>query len=127
MNFSVETPPKNIDADFAVNAAMLIAKKIKSNPRNVAAEIIDLILSSLGDFVNKAEIAGAGFINIHLKDKVLFDELKKIVFEKDKYGSKESNHKEKIMRELKMIFKVIHHEFDHSSHSPIHRLLDPTQ
>ncbi|MCL2390179.1 MAG: arginine--tRNA ligase [Endomicrobia bacterium] len=98
--FSVEEPPKNIAADFAVNAAMLIAKKIKANPRNIAAEIIDLILSGMGDIINKADIAGAGFINLHLKDEVLFDELKKIVSEKDKYGSKASNNKEKIMVEF---------------------------
>ncbi|MDR1695559.1 MAG: arginine--tRNA ligase [Endomicrobium sp.] len=98
--FSVEEPPKNIDADFAVNAAMLLAKKIKSNPRTAAAEIIDLILKDLSAFVNKAEIAGAGFINLHIKNEVLFEELRKIISEKDKYGAKETNGKEKIMAEF---------------------------
>lgn len=98
--FSVEVPPKNIDADFAVNAAMIIAKKLKTNPRNVAQELIEVILAELKGLVSKAEIAGAGFINLHMKNECLYAELKNILEQKEKYGSLSSNNKEKIMVEF---------------------------
>ncbi|MCA6071267.1 MAG: arginine--tRNA ligase [Endomicrobium sp.] len=100
VKFSVEIPPKNINADFAVNAAMLIAKKIKTNPRIVAQEIIDIIIKEISEFIEKAEIAGAGFINLHLKNEVFYRELVTILKEKDKYGSLPENNKEKVMVEF---------------------------
>ena len=100
INFTVEVPPKNIAADFAVNAAMLLAKKIKTNPRIAAQELIDIILKEMGDLVEKADIAGAGFINLHLKNEVLHKELSEILARKDKYGSLPENDKEKIMVEF---------------------------
>jgi arginyl-tRNA synthetase len=100
INFSVEVPPKNIGADFATNSAMLIAKKIKINPRIVAQEIIDIIPKELSNLIEKAEIAGAGFINIHIKNDALYTELKTILKEKSKYGNIAVNNKEKILVEF---------------------------
>jgi arginyl-tRNA synthetase len=101
VNFTVEVPPKNIDADFATNAAMLIAKKVKINPRVTAQEIIDLISKKLPNLlIEKAEIASAGFINLHVKNNVLYTELKAILKEKNKYGSMAANNKEKILVEF---------------------------
>ncbi|MCL2334615.1 MAG: arginine--tRNA ligase [Endomicrobia bacterium] len=91
ISFSVENPPKNIEADFAVNAAMLIAKKIKANPRVVAQEISAEIMKEMSGIVEKTEIAGAGFINITVKNELLFKELGKILSLKDKYGSRAQN------------------------------------
>ncbi|MDR2251642.1 MAG: arginine--tRNA ligase [Endomicrobium sp.] len=100
VNFTVEVPPKNIDADFATNAAMLIAKKVKTNPRVTAQEIIDIISKKLPNLIEKAEIAGTGFINLHVKNNVLYTELKAILKEKNKYGSMAANNKEKILVEF---------------------------
>jgi arginyl-tRNA synthetase len=100
VSFTVEVPPKNIDADFATNAAMLIAKKIKANPRIIAQEIIDIISKELPNLIEKAEIACAGFINLHVKNEVLYRELKTILKEKSKYGSVSANNKEKILLEF---------------------------
>jgi arginyl-tRNA synthetase len=100
VSFTVEVPPKNIDADFATNAAMLIAKKIKINPRIVAQEIAGIISKELTNLIEKAEIAGAGFVNIHSKNDVLYTELKTILKEKNKYGSMAANNKEKILVEF---------------------------
>jgi arginyl-tRNA synthetase len=100
VNFTVEVPPKNIDADFATNAAMLIAKKVKINPRVAAQEIIDIVSKGLTNLIEKAEIAGAGFINFHVKNSVLYSELKAILKEKNKYGSMAANNKEKILVEF---------------------------
>lgn len=100
INFNVEVPPSNIDADLAVNAAMLMAKKIKANPRNVAQELIEIILKEMSDIIEKADIAGAGFINLHIKNEALYKEITEILEKKDKYGSLPENNKEKIMVEF---------------------------
>ncbi|MDR2437609.1 MAG: arginine--tRNA ligase [Endomicrobium sp.] len=100
VSFSVEVPPKNIDADFATNVAMLIAKKIKINPKIVAQDIIAIISKDISNFIEKAEIAGTGFINLHIKNDSLYTELKTILKEKNKYGSMAANNKEKILVEF---------------------------
>jgi len=50
--------------DFACNVAMQLAKRLKRNPRDVAKDIVDALPSS--PWVEKTEIAGAGFINFFL-------------------------------------------------------------
>ena len=98
--FSVEIPPKNINADLALNAAMVIAKKIKTNPRIIAQELSDIITAKLQSSVKAAEIAGAGFINLYFTDYFLQEELKKILDKKENYAKQESFGKEKIMVEF---------------------------
>ncbi|MDR3253423.1 MAG: arginine--tRNA ligase, partial [Endomicrobium sp.] len=100
LNSSVEIPPKNIDADFAFNAAMLIARKIKTNPKIVAQELIYLIIKDIPELIEKANIAGAGFINLTVKNQVLYKELEIILKEKNKYGGLTKNNKEKVIVEF---------------------------
>jgi arginyl-tRNA synthetase len=100
LDFTLEVPPKNIDADFALNAAMLIAKKVKINPRTVAQELIDITVKKIPELIEKAEIAGAGFINLRIKNEILYKELETILKEKDKYGSFPEKNKEKILIEF---------------------------
>jgi arginyl-tRNA synthetase len=99
LKFSIEVPPKNINADFAINAAMLIAKRNKTNPRLIAQELIDKILKEMSDLVEKAELAGAGFVNLYIKNSVLYKELVTILAEKENYG-KVLNNNEKAMIEF---------------------------
>jgi arginyl-tRNA synthetase len=100
LNFTLEVPPGNIDADFALNTAMLIAKKVKANPKTVAQELIDITVKEIPDLIEKAEIAGAGFINLRIKNEILYKELETILRDKDKYGSFPENNKEKILIEF---------------------------
>jgi arginyl-tRNA synthetase len=68
-NIASETPPKTELGDVAFPVAFELAKKIKQqtsekrNPR----EIADILKSSLEefDFVQKIEVAGAGYLNIY--------------------------------------------------------------
>jgi len=59
--------------DYQANGAMAAAKKVGSNPRELAARIVD----NLGEqpMIAKTEIAGPGFINIHLSESWLADTL----------------------------------------------------
>lgn len=51
--------------DYACNLAMQLAKPLHKNPREIAALLIDALPSS--PYLEKVEIAGAGFINLFLK------------------------------------------------------------
>lgn len=83
-NFSIETPPKSEMGDYATNIAMIIAGRDKKAPREIAEKIIST-MKTVKEFL-KVEIAGPGFINIFLKEDIYFDELKKILIEKENYG-----------------------------------------
>ena len=50
--------------DFACNIALPLAKQLKRNPRDLAKDIMDALPPS--PWVEKTEIAGAGFINFFL-------------------------------------------------------------
>ncbi len=100
ISFMAEIPPKNINADLALNAAMIMAKKIKTNPRNVAAELIEIITKEFQSIIKSAEIAGAGFINLHFTDEYLHNELKKILSEKENYAKQKNINRDKIMVEF---------------------------
>ncbi len=52
--------------DYQTNAAMLLAKPLKKNPREIATAISETV--DLDDLCEKIEIAGPGFINFHVRD-----------------------------------------------------------
>ena len=51
--------------DYQANAAMVLAKQAKANPRELAAKIADYFEAD--DICEKPEIAGPGFLNFRLK------------------------------------------------------------
>jgi arginyl-tRNA synthetase len=55
--------------DYQTNVAMILAKKLRANPRQIAARIIENI--DIADICERPEIAGAGFINFRLRDEFL--------------------------------------------------------
>jgi len=52
--------------DYACSIALPLAKQLKRNPRDLAKDIVDALPSS--PWVEKTEIAGAGFINFFLNN-----------------------------------------------------------
>jgi len=50
--------------DYQANLAMSLAKKVKQKPRDVAAALVEAV--ELDDLCTKLEVAGPGFINLHL-------------------------------------------------------------
>ena len=79
----VEVVPTTNDSfgDFQCNAAMAFAKELKRSPRDIAETFIEQV--SLPDFVEKAEIAGPGFINLFIKDLAIAEHIQYL--EKDEY------------------------------------------
>ena len=60
----IERPRDPSHGDFATNLAMLLAKALKKNPREIAQQLLAELPAS--PRISGAEIAGAGFINFRL-------------------------------------------------------------
>jgi len=60
----LDRPKQAQHGDFACNIAMQLAKELRANPRAIAQQILDALPASPD--LEKAEIAGAGFINLFL-------------------------------------------------------------
>lgn len=67
------TRPEEQFGDFASNVAMQLAKEQGKNPREIAEQIVSKLGSD--ETVDKAEVAGPGFINITVTDKYLASQL----------------------------------------------------
>jgi arginyl-tRNA synthetase len=72
--------------DYQINAAMGAAKKLKTNPRELGQKLIDCL--EVDDLAAKVELAGPGFINIHLKPQWLAGNLE-IALKDDKLSVSE--------------------------------------
>lgn len=55
--------------DYQANGVMAIAKQMKSNPRQLAQQVVDVL--DHGKLIDKAEVAGPGFINLFLSNGYL--------------------------------------------------------
>lgn len=78
--------PKNPDfGDFATNIALILAKELKQNPREVANTIIKDIEFE-ARYIEKLNIDGPGFINIKLSNRFYTEELEKIFEIGESYG-----------------------------------------
>lgn len=62
--------------DFSSNLAMILAKSAKINPIQLAEKIISLLPTDSA--VNKAEVAGVGFINFFINTDAQFEVIKQI-------------------------------------------------
>ncbi|MEI6322061.1 MAG: arginine--tRNA ligase [bacterium] len=70
--FAVITPAADTRfGDYQTNAAMVAAKSLKTNPREVAARILTHL--SVEDLCEKPQVAGAGFINFKILNAALAD------------------------------------------------------
>ena len=64
--------------DYQSNGVMGIAKKLGSNPRELANAIVEKINDDGHVLIEKLEVAGPGFINIHLSDTALIQRASEI-------------------------------------------------
>jgi arginyl-tRNA synthetase len=62
--------------DYQANGVMGAAKKLKTNPRELASKVVAQL--DLEGIASKIELAGPGFINIHLDENWLAEQLNKV-------------------------------------------------
>jgi arginyl-tRNA synthetase len=98
--FSVEAPRDPKHGDFAVNAAMILAKPAGKPPRELAAAIIDGVRAAdtAGEIAG-LEIAGPGFINVRLAPDVWLRALERAVAAGADYGRTEVGKGKKVIVE----------------------------
>lgn len=86
--------PANINfGDYSTNIALVLSRDIKKNPIDLANLVCQTINSSDCQFIEKVEVAGAGFINFYLKPEYLISQAEIINYENEfrnkmnEYGS----------------------------------------
>lgn len=60
-------------ADFQANGILALAKKLKGNPRELAAQVTGALPAT--DLIKEIEVSGPGFLNITLSDKAITETL----------------------------------------------------
>jgi arginyl-tRNA synthetase len=80
----LERPRHEGQGDWASNIAMLLAKPLKTKPR----ELAEVIVSKIGSdpHLEKMEVAGPGFINFFVTNLWVRDVLQTAVNEREKFG-----------------------------------------
>ncbi|MBL4581586.1 MAG: arginine--tRNA ligase [Gammaproteobacteria bacterium] len=68
---NVITASKPEFGDYQSNGVMSIAKKAGSNPRQLANDVVEKMTADANPLIERFEVAGPGFINIHLSDSAL--------------------------------------------------------
>ncbi len=88
-----ESPKVAAHGDFAVTAAMQLAKPLKANPRQVADQLKAALLALpvYQQWVADIEIAGPGFINIRLKPEAKQQIVREVLAEGARFGCQPSN------------------------------------
>ncbi len=88
-----ESPKVASHGDFAVTAAMQLAKPLKLNPRAVAEQLRTALLAqpAYQQWVADIEIAGPGFINIRLKPAAKQQIVREVLAQGERFGVQPAN------------------------------------
>ena len=86
--FVIERPKNAGQGDFSTNAAMLLAKPARSNPRAMAQALVDALPANAD--LAKVEIAGPGFINFHVDEAAWRRQIGQVLEQGAAYGRNES-------------------------------------
>jgi arginyl-tRNA synthetase len=85
--FTVEAPRDPAHGDFAVNAAMVLARAAGRPPRELAQSIVEAVRAvDAGGEIASLEVAGPGFVNVRLAQDVWLRALERAVAEGAGYG-----------------------------------------
>lgn len=79
----LEVPPQKEFGDFSTNIAMQSARIARKAPKMIAESIVEHMHY---DWLERAEVAGAGFINFFLKSDMVYEQLKAILLAGQNYG-----------------------------------------
>lgn len=89
----IETPNNPKNGDYATNIALLLCKELKTNPITLAENIVQNIKDKT---IEKIEVVKPGFINFYTNKEYLFDNINKILTEKENYGKNNYGKQKKI-------------------------------
>jgi arginyl-tRNA synthetase len=91
----LERPREQTHGDWATNVALVLAKPLRSKPRDIAEKLrAAMHLESAG--VSKIDIAGPGFMNFWLDAGRIASGLQAIIAADDRYGHSNTGHGEPV-------------------------------
>lgn len=90
----VEPPRDPAHGDLSTNAAMVVAKPLGKNPREVAAALVDRFSSDAD--IEAVDVAGPGFINFRLSSAVWHQVLKSVLSLGNAYGRSDVGQGERV-------------------------------
>ncbi len=95
---ALERPKQESHGDFAANVAMQLARELKKNPREIAQQLVNELPPSA--WVEKVDIAGAGFINFTLKAAAKTAVVQAVLAKAGEYGRSNAGGKQKVQVEF---------------------------
>ena len=102
----IERPKQSGHGDFSSNVALQAAKTAKMKPRDLAIALQESVAAqvsasaTLGDFIEKPEVAGPGFINFKLKAGTKTAVIRRILEEGAGFGRTSEGRGEKVQVEF---------------------------
>jgi arginyl-tRNA synthetase len=94
----LERPRQAEHGDYACNVALQLAKALKRAPREIAARLAAAL--PVSPYVEKTEIAGAGFINVFLKRSFKQQVVNRVLEAGERYGTGSLGQRRKIQVEF---------------------------
>jgi len=96
----LERPEQAEHGDFSSNLALQLAKALKKKPRELAVALQASVSASLGDLLERSEVAGPGFINFKLKAGTKTAVIRRILEEGAGFGRTREGRGEKVQVEF---------------------------
>ena len=84
--------------DYATSVALQLAKTLRQNPRELAARLVAALEPS--PWVERAEVAGAGFVNVFVSGAARRSVVSRILTEGDRFGRAESGSGDNVIVEF---------------------------
>lgn len=94
--YEVDVPKNYKFGDFTTNIAMKLASILKTSPKKIAEDILNRFQA---DFIEKAEVAGSGFINFFVSKDFFYNYLLNIINNED-FLKEEFGNNKKVMVEF---------------------------
>jgi arginyl-tRNA synthetase len=83
----LERPPRPELGDYSTNAALLLAPRLDSSPREVAVRLGAALEARLGGALERTDVAGPGFLNMFVSDQWLTDALGGVITSAELFGA----------------------------------------
>ncbi|HDM70962.1 MAG TPA: arginine--tRNA ligase [Thermotogales bacterium] len=86
VNFKVEIPPERF-GEFSSNVAMVLTRKLRMNPREIAEKLKERLRES--EIFEDVRIDGPGFLNFDLRNEIYLESLRRIIKNPKSFGRRE--------------------------------------
>jgi arginyl-tRNA synthetase len=100
LSIVLNIPPQKDQGDYATPLAFSLAKTQKQSPRNIASLLVAILNQSPPLFIEKIEVAGAGYINFFVKQEAWRKTLLEVLNQREAYGQSDLGLGKKVLIEF---------------------------